>query len=115
MRRSGFHYGAVVLAVVIVFAPRPPAIEVSSSPGDERGLLIGRALAPTIDAVDIRKQDTGRSMRKPTPAFWMVCVLAAAAMGLCLRALSLIKSLSQRLLIAAVGTRGSRAPPLVLA
>lgn len=115
MRRASFGYVALALAIVVVFAPRPLGGGESSRADGDGGLLIGRALAPAIDAVNIREQDSARSMREPAPAFWMVCLPALTMIGLARRAFSLIDPPSRRRLVAAVGSRGCRAPPPSLA
>ena len=115
MRRASFGYVALALAIVVVFAPRPLGGGESSRADGDGGLLIGRALAPAIDAVNIREQDSARSMRQPAPAFWMVCLPALAMIGLALRAFSLIDPSCRRRLVATVGSRGCRAPPPSLA
>lgn len=114
MRRAGFGYAALALALVVVFAPRPWS-EDSLRTGGESGLLISRALAPTIDAVNIPERDSGRAMRDPVTALWIVCLLAVAVGAQRWRAFALIDPPSRRWLDTAVAIRGCRAPPRSLA
>ena len=115
MRRAGLGYAALALALVVVFAPRPWGSEDSLRTSGESGILISRALAPTIDAASIRERDSGRAMRDPVTALWIVCLLAVAVGAQRWRAFALIDPPSRRWLDAGVAIRGCRAPPLSLA
>jgi hypothetical protein len=115
MRRLGFHLAALALAVVIVFAPRPWGSDVSPSIGGESGVLVGRVLAPTIDAVEFREQDSARAMRQPAPTLWWICLIGIATAGLFRRTFGLTDPITHRRLVVAVDSRGCRAPPAVLA
>jgi hypothetical protein len=114
MRKAGLGYIAVALALVVVFAPRPWGADDASGKGGDGGLLISRALAPTIDAVDVREQESARSTRAAAPTLWMVCLLAIIVGGLHRKAFFLIDPPSRRRLVVGAGTRGCRAPPLSL-
>lgn len=111
MKQLGFRAAATAIALVIVFAPSPSGRDASREADHGNGPLIGRALAPTIDAVDVREQETSRSARQSVRALWSVGVLALAIAGVRQRVFRLADPSCRRRSVSAVNTRGCRAPP----
>lgn len=114
MRRAAFGYVALALALVVVFAPPPSGADGAPREGGAGGKLIGRALAPTIDTVDVREQDTARSVRDSVPLLWMVCLLALSLASPRRRTATPTDPSFRSSPFAASKGRGCRAPPLSL-
>ena len=113
MKRIGFRAGAIAIALVVVFAPGPSGRDASKGPDRSSEPLIGRALAPTIDAGDVREQETSRMTRAPIRALWAVCLLVLIALGVRRRVFLLVDPPRRRRSAIAVSTNGCRAPPVL--
>ena len=112
MRRPVVGLAALALSGVIVFVPRPWATETASSVDAEQRLLLGRVLAPTIEAAEIREHRSPRSIYKSGPLLFLACLLTGFAVAHGRRAFVAVQSFVPRLTAAAMALPDRRAPPL---
>jgi hypothetical protein len=110
MRRSGSRFLALTVSALVVFAPRPLATGAPRDQPQDRGLVIGQVLAPSVDAAESRDPDFSRSLSKqaPTVAVVLIVLLLLGVTGGAW-ALTTPRSLRRRLVTAL--SRACRAPP----
>ena len=111
VRRGGLALFAFVLAGVVIFAPRPWR----GGNSDLGSPLIGRLLAPALDAAALKDQRYEGSPKGSSPRLWLVCA-TGLALAVLSRSFFLLATPRARMRANdTIGSRPSRAPPSLVA